>query len=111
MKQLQPPGWAPARGYANGIAARGTQIFVGGQTDVDSMVNILENVPEKEAVAVRWIRRNCQNRAAKTETEKVAEANILSSEYGQKGLQFAKQSLNVSRRIHARRGAGANPVR
>ena len=31
MKQLQPPGWAPARGYANGIAARGTQIFVGGQ--------------------------------------------------------------------------------
>ena len=31
MKQLQPPGWAPAKGYANGIAARGTQIFVGGQ--------------------------------------------------------------------------------
>jgi enamine deaminase RidA (YjgF/YER057c/UK114 family) len=31
MQQLQPPGWAPARGYANGIAARGTQIFVGGQ--------------------------------------------------------------------------------
>ncbi|MCY7306026.1 MAG: RidA family protein [Rhodoferax sp.] len=31
MKVLQPPGWAPARGYANGVAARGTQIFVGGQ--------------------------------------------------------------------------------
>ena len=31
MKILQPPGWAPAKGYANGIAARGTQIFVGGQ--------------------------------------------------------------------------------
>ncbi len=31
MKQLQPPGWAPAKGYSNGIAARGTQIFVGGQ--------------------------------------------------------------------------------
>ncbi len=31
MQQLQPPGWAPAKGYANGIAARGTQIFVGGQ--------------------------------------------------------------------------------
>ena len=28
---LQPPGWAPAKGYANGIAARGTQVFVGGQ--------------------------------------------------------------------------------
>ena len=31
MKQLQPPGWAPAKGYANGIATRGTQVFVGGQ--------------------------------------------------------------------------------
>ena len=28
---LQPPGWAPAKGYANGIAARGTLVFVGGQ--------------------------------------------------------------------------------
>jgi enamine deaminase RidA (YjgF/YER057c/UK114 family) len=28
---LQPAFWAPAKGYANGIAARGTQIFVGGQ--------------------------------------------------------------------------------
>ena len=31
MKFLQPPGWAPAKGYANGVAARGTQIYVGGQ--------------------------------------------------------------------------------
>ena len=31
MTNLQPAGWAPAKGYANGIAARGTQIFVGGQ--------------------------------------------------------------------------------
>ena len=31
MTILQPSGWAPAKGYANGIAARGTQIFVGGQ--------------------------------------------------------------------------------
>ena len=31
MTTLHPPGWAPARGYANGIAARGTQVFVGGQ--------------------------------------------------------------------------------
>jgi enamine deaminase RidA (YjgF/YER057c/UK114 family) len=31
MKFLQPPGWVPAKGYANGVAARGTQIFVGGQ--------------------------------------------------------------------------------
>ena len=31
MKFLQPPGWAPAKGYANGVVARGTQVFVGGQ--------------------------------------------------------------------------------
>ena len=31
MKTLQPPGWAPAKGYANGVAARGTQVYVGGQ--------------------------------------------------------------------------------
>jgi enamine deaminase RidA (YjgF/YER057c/UK114 family) len=31
MKTLQPPGWAAPKGYANGIAARGTQVFVGGQ--------------------------------------------------------------------------------
>jgi enamine deaminase RidA (YjgF/YER057c/UK114 family) len=32
---LQPPGWAPPRGYANGVAARtgvsGTQVYVAGQ--------------------------------------------------------------------------------
>ena len=31
MRTLQPPGWAPPKGYANGIAARGTLVFVGGQ--------------------------------------------------------------------------------
>ena len=31
MKTLQPAGWAAPRGYANGVAARGKQIFVGGQ--------------------------------------------------------------------------------
>jgi enamine deaminase RidA (YjgF/YER057c/UK114 family) len=30
-KLLQPPGWAAPKGYANGVAARGTQVFVGGQ--------------------------------------------------------------------------------
>lgn len=30
-KILQPEGWAPPRGYANGIEARGRQIYVGGQ--------------------------------------------------------------------------------
>jgi len=28
---LQPQGWAPARGYANGVAAEGRQVFIAGQ--------------------------------------------------------------------------------
>jgi len=31
MKVLQPPGWKPPRGYVNGVAAAGTQVFVAGQ--------------------------------------------------------------------------------
>jgi enamine deaminase RidA (YjgF/YER057c/UK114 family) len=31
MKTLQPPGWTAAKGYANGVAARGTLVFVAGQ--------------------------------------------------------------------------------
>ena len=31
MQKLQPPNWAEPKGYANGVLARGTLIFVGGQ--------------------------------------------------------------------------------
>ena len=31
MDFLQPPGWAPPRGYANGVAARGRAVFIAGQ--------------------------------------------------------------------------------
>ncbi len=31
MKFLQPAEWLPPKGYANGIAARGTLVFLGGQ--------------------------------------------------------------------------------
>ena len=31
MKTLQPPGWAPPRGYSNGVAAKGLQVYVAGQ--------------------------------------------------------------------------------
>jgi len=33
---LQPEGWAPPRGYANGIAARGRQVYVAGQVGWDA---------------------------------------------------------------------------
>jgi enamine deaminase RidA (YjgF/YER057c/UK114 family) len=31
MKILQPPGWARARGFANGIACEGKLVFIAGQ--------------------------------------------------------------------------------
>jgi enamine deaminase RidA (YjgF/YER057c/UK114 family) len=31
MQKLQPPDWATPKGYANGVAAKGTLVFVGGQ--------------------------------------------------------------------------------
>jgi enamine deaminase RidA (YjgF/YER057c/UK114 family) len=33
---LQPQGWAAPRGYANGIAARGRQVYVAGQVGWDA---------------------------------------------------------------------------
>ena len=36
MKVLQPQGWAPPVGYANGIAARGTVVLVAGQVGWDA---------------------------------------------------------------------------
>jgi len=35
-KVLQPAEWARAKGYANGIAARGTQVFIAGQIGWDA---------------------------------------------------------------------------
>ncbi len=31
MQTIQPPDWAEPKGYANGILAKGTLLFVGGQ--------------------------------------------------------------------------------
>jgi enamine deaminase RidA (YjgF/YER057c/UK114 family) len=30
-QSLQPPGWAPPKGYSNGVSVRGRQIFLAGQ--------------------------------------------------------------------------------
>ncbi|MDN7179738.1 RidA family protein [Caballeronia sp. SEWSISQ10-4 2] len=34
-KALLPDGWVKPRGYANGVAARGTQVFIAGQIGWD----------------------------------------------------------------------------
>ncbi len=36
LRVLQPPGWPAPSGYANGIAATGVSVFVGGQIGWDA---------------------------------------------------------------------------
>jgi enamine deaminase RidA (YjgF/YER057c/UK114 family) len=36
MQVLQPPGWPRPKGYANGVAARGTPVFVAGMVGWDA---------------------------------------------------------------------------
>lgn len=49
MKRLQPPAWKPPIGYANGIAASGTVVFVAGQVGWDA-----EQVFHSERISVQF---------------------------------------------------------
>jgi len=40
---LQPEGWARSRGYANGVAAEGRQVFVAGQIGWDAAQRIVSD--------------------------------------------------------------------
>jgi enamine deaminase RidA (YjgF/YER057c/UK114 family) len=42
MNILQPPGWATPSGYSNGVAAKGTFVFVAGQIGWDAQQRIVE---------------------------------------------------------------------
>jgi enamine deaminase RidA (YjgF/YER057c/UK114 family) len=42
MQILQPPDWARPRGYANGIAARGTLVSIAGQIGWDGQCRFVE---------------------------------------------------------------------
>jgi enamine deaminase RidA (YjgF/YER057c/UK114 family) len=45
VRRLQPPGWAPPRGYANGIEASGRFVFVGGQIGWDEAGAFTADLP------------------------------------------------------------------
>jgi len=38
---LQPKGWAPPQGYANGIASEGRQVFIAGQIGWDGQARMV----------------------------------------------------------------------
>jgi len=41
VERLQPPGWPPPRGYANGVAAEGRLVFVAGQIGWDATSHVV----------------------------------------------------------------------
>src|SRR4051812_16214555 len=74
MKVLQPPNWPRPRGYSNGIAARGTLIFVSGQIGWDetgklagqdflsqspqALLNVVAVLKEAKAAPAHIVRMN-----------------------------------------------------
>jgi enamine deaminase RidA (YjgF/YER057c/UK114 family) len=54
MRVLQPVGWPPPKGYANGIVAEGRQVFVGGQVGWDEQ----QQFPSTLAEQVRQTLKN-----------------------------------------------------
>jgi enamine deaminase RidA (YjgF/YER057c/UK114 family) len=56
MKTLLPAGWMPPVGYANGIAATGTLVFIAGQVGWNSMQKFeSEDIAPQFAQALRNI--------------------------------------------------------
>lgn len=54
---LQPAGWAAPRGYANGVAARGTQVFVAGQIGWNAQARFdSDDLVEQARQALRNVR-------------------------------------------------------
>ena len=41
MQILQPPGWAPPKGYSNGIVSEGRWVFVAGQVGTDARMQLV----------------------------------------------------------------------
>jgi enamine deaminase RidA (YjgF/YER057c/UK114 family) len=43
MRLLHPKNWAPAKGYSNGVAAEGRQVFVAGQVGWNARQQIVDD--------------------------------------------------------------------
>jgi len=55
LTALQPPGWPPPRGYANGMAAEGRVVLIGGQIGWDAAGQFASGFVPQVAQALRNI--------------------------------------------------------
>ena len=58
QRVIQPDGWAPPRGYSNGIAAQGTVLAIAGQVGWDPRTN------EMKSGFIEQVRQALENVAA-----------------------------------------------
>jgi enamine deaminase RidA (YjgF/YER057c/UK114 family) len=92
---LQPAGWAPPKGYANGVAATGLQVFVAGQIgwnaqcvfDSDDLVaQVRQALANVKAVLAE--KQRLGNRSLSKDETLTAQLNAfrLMSQYAQRKL-------------------------
>jgi enamine deaminase RidA (YjgF/YER057c/UK114 family) len=55
LETLQPPGWPPPKGYANGMAGRGRTVLVGGQIGWDAEGRFAQGFLQQVEQALRNI--------------------------------------------------------
>jgi enamine deaminase RidA (YjgF/YER057c/UK114 family) len=55
IQVLQPAGWPPPKGYANGIVAEGRQVFVAGQVGWDEQQQFPDTLAEQVLQALKNI--------------------------------------------------------
>lgn len=73
-------------------------IFKGNQPTVDTMVYVFEKYGDVEQKAVFWLTKNVPGFQHKTQSDRVAEANIRSAELAERSLALSQDSLKVSQR-------------
>ncbi len=55
MKIVQPDGWPPPKGYANGIVAEGRTLWIAGQIGMDAHGTLAPDLPAQVEQALRNI--------------------------------------------------------
>ena len=91
MHQLiQPEGWERPKGYANGIAARGTQIYVGGMVGWNAQQQFeSDDFLQQTGQALRALRAEAEAKAVRLDEvaaiDRLRAAQSLARELTQQG--------------------------
>ena len=91
-KVLQPAEWARAKGYSNGIAARGTQVFIAGQIGWDAQQKFAdEQLAPQVRTALKNVVRVLEEAGGRPVTLAAAMAKMTATESAQQVIDRALQ--------------------